>query len=165
MATLHTATFPGPLGPLRAVDHGQGLSGLYFVEHRHAPSLDGAVEDVARFAATQRWLARYLAGQDIADELTVDLRGTDLQVAVWEELRRVPAGAVTTYGEVARRLGRPSAVRAVANAVGRNPVSIVVPCHRVIGADGTLTGYAGGLQRKRWLLRHEGAPIAATVDR
>ncbi|WP_296666483.1 methylated-DNA--[protein]-cysteine S-methyltransferase, partial [Demequina sp.] len=83
--------------------------------------------------------------------------GTDFQRAVWAELRHIPAGTTRTYAEVARAIGRPTATRAVAAAIGRNPLTVAVPCHRVVGADGALTGYAGGLERKRWLLEHEGA--------
>jgi methylated-DNA-[protein]-cysteine S-methyltransferase len=100
----------------------------------------------------------YFAGNlsSIAD-IPSDGGGTDFQKRVWAELRRIPCGVTISYGELARRLGDPKAVRAVGTANGRNPVSIVVPCHRVIGADGSLTGYGGGVDRKRWLLVHEGA--------
>lgn len=161
MATLRTTTLPSPLGPLRLFDRGNGLCGLYFPEHRRAPAFTDAVEDPPRFEHVRHGLASYLDGDATTFEVDLDLQGTDLQVRVWEQLLRVPHGEITTYGEVARRIGRPSAVRAVAAAIGRNPVSIVVPCHRVVGADGRLTGYAGGLERKRWLLHHEGITIPA----
>lgn len=90
-------------------------------------------------------------------DVPLDLRGTPFQQAVWTELRRIPSGTTVTYGELARRVGRPKAVRAVAQACGANPVAVVVPCHRVIGADGSLTGYASGIDRKRTLLEREGA--------
>ena len=89
------------------------------------------------------------------DGLPVAVGGTDFQRAVWRALRRIPCGETTSYGALARRIGRPAAVRAVGHANGANPVSVVVPCHRVIGADGSLTGYGGGIERKRWLLAHE----------
>jgi methylated-DNA-[protein]-cysteine S-methyltransferase len=97
-------------------------------------------------------------GGDLAaiDPLPVETAGTPFQRAVWNALRRIPCGTTISYAELARRIGRPSAVRAVGLANGSNPVSIVVPCHRVIGSNGTLTGYGGGLERKRWLLAHEG---------
>lgn len=161
MATPHTTTLSSPLGPLRLFDRGNGLCGLYFPEHRRAPTFGDAVEDPTRFEHVRHGLASYLAGDATTFEVDLDLQGTDLQVQVWEQLLRVPHGEITSYGEVARRIGRPSAVRAVAAAIGRNPVSIVVPCHRVVGADGRLTGYAGGLERKRWLLHHEGITIPA----
>lgn len=105
-------------------------------------------------------MTRYFAGDiDALDGVAVQTNGTEFQRTVWAELRRIPRGTTTTYGELAARIGKPTAARAVGLANGSNPVSIVVPCHRVIGADGSLTGYAGGTARKEWLLRHEGAPL------
>jgi methylated-DNA-[protein]-cysteine S-methyltransferase len=105
-------------------------------------------------------VAAYLAGDLRAiDDVVVETSGTVFQRAVWTALRRIPVGDTTTYGELSRQLDRPRAVRAVGRANGANPVSIVVPCHRVIGADASLTGYGGGLERKRWLLRHEGVTL------
>ena len=101
-------------------------------------------------------LDAYFRGDlEAIDGLTVAARGTDFQRAVWRALRRIPCGQTTSYGKLAQRIGRPAAVRAVGHANGANPVSVVVPCHRVIGADGSLTGYGGGIERKRWLLAHE----------
>lgn len=106
-------------------------------------------------------LRAYFAGQlQALDELRVEARGTDFQRRVWAALRRIPAGHTTSYGAIAAELGNPGAVRAVGMANGRNPVALVVPCHRVIASDGTLCGYAGGLWRKEWLLRHEKALLA-----
>jgi len=106
-------------------------------------------------------LRRYLAGDLTAlDAVEVDTAGTPFQEKVWQALRRIPAGRTISYAELARAVGSPSAVRAVAGANARNPVSIVVPCHRVIAADGTLAGYGGGVPRKAWLLVHEGARLA-----
>ncbi len=103
-------------------------------------------------------LSRYFAGKtDALDSVPVDAAGTEFQEQVWKELRRIPRGKTRSYGEIARAIGRPKAVRAVGAANGSNPVPIVVPCHRVIGANGTLTGYGGGLDRKEWLLAHERA--------
>jgi methylated-DNA-[protein]-cysteine S-methyltransferase len=103
----------------------------------------------------------YFAGELKAIEsLPVATGGTPFQRQVWQALRAIPCGATITYGELARRIGRASAVRAVGHANGDNPISIVVPCHRVIGSNGTLTGYGGGIERKRWLLAHEGAAAA-----
>jgi methylated-DNA-[protein]-cysteine S-methyltransferase len=102
----------------------------------------------------------YLAGDVTAlDAVAADPGGTPFQAHVWAELRRIPAGTTITYGELAQRIGQPTASRAVGHANSLNPVAIVVPCHRVIGADATLTGYAGGLDRKRWLLEHEGVRL------
>lgn len=102
----------------------------------------------------------YLAGDlHVLDEIKVNPGGTEFQQRVWSALRDIPAGTTRTYAQLAASIGRPSAYRAVGHANGRNPVSIVIPCHRLIGSDSTLTGYAGGLERKRWLLHHEGAPL------
>lgn len=115
------------------------------------------VRDAADPAGAADALRRYLAGDAVAlDALSVDFGGTPFQRAVWEALREIPSGTTVTYAELARRVGRPRAVRAVGAANGANPVSVVVPCHRVVGKDG-LRGYAGGLARKEWLLAHEGA--------
>lgn len=105
-------------------------------------------------------LKAYFAG-DIAaiEEIPADSAGTDFQRKVWKTLRKIPAGETWSYNGLAKRIGRPGAVRAVGAANGANPISVVVPCHRVIGANGSLTGYGGGLDRKRWLLRHEGVEI------
>lgn len=104
-------------------------------------------------------IARYFAGElAVIDALPVETGGTPFQREVWRALREIPCGSTTSFGELAERIGRPTAVRAVGMANGANPVSIVVPCHRVIGADGSLTGYGGGLKRKRWLLDHESSP-------
>jgi methylated-DNA-[protein]-cysteine S-methyltransferase len=108
-------------------------------------------------------LGAYFAGDLHAiDPLETRTGGTHFQQRVWTELRRIPAGGTITYGELARRIGRPAACRAVGLANGSNPISIVVPCHRVIGADGQLTGYGGGIARKRWLLDHEQRALPAS---
>jgi O-6-methylguanine DNA methyltransferase len=101
-------------------------------------------------------LRRYLAGERVQFTCPLDLHGTEFQVEVWEELFRIPYGETRTYAEIARAIGRPAAVRAVGAANGANPVAIIVPCHRVIGSNGTLTGYGGGLPTKAWLLSLEG---------
>ena len=109
-------------------------------------------------------ISAYLAGDlGAVDDILVEPGGTPFQREVWMALRRVPAGTTVTYAQLARTVGRPAAWRAVGAANGQNPVSIVIPCHRMIGSDGSLTGYGGGLHRKRWLLRHEGA-IPRTTD-
>lgn len=159
--TIHYTTLTSTFGDLLLTDHGAGLSGVYFPGHRrgavvtetwvHAPDV---------FVEVARQLDAYLTGDLDAFDLSLDPRGTDGQRAVWAALRTIPRGATTTYGALAADIGRPGAARAVAGAVARNPISIVVPCHRVVGADATLTGYAGGIDRKRWLLALEGAPIA-----
>jgi methylated-DNA-[protein]-cysteine S-methyltransferase len=102
-------------------------------------------------------MQRYFSGElDVINDLPVMTAGTEFQRTVWQQLRQIPCGEIITYGELAKRIGRPTASRAVGMANGSNPISIVVPCHRVIGSQGALTGYAGGVQRKQWLLKHEG---------
>jgi len=109
------------------------------------------------FGLSKRIRAYFAGKLSVLDDIAVDGGGTPFQQEVWHALREIPAGATKTYSELAEAVGRPNAVRAVGMINGRNPISIVVPCHRVIGKDGSLTGYGGGLDRKRWLLQHEGA--------
>ncbi|MEP6969026.1 MAG: methylated-DNA--[protein]-cysteine S-methyltransferase [Betaproteobacteria bacterium] len=148
------------LGPVTLAATNQGLAGLWFSGQKHHPdTLAWRVDDGNPWLVQARTqLAEYLAGQRTGFELALDLRsGSVFQQAVWNALCTIPAGGTTSYGAVSRQIGRPSAVRAVGAAVGRNPVSIIVPCHRVLGANGALTGYAGGLERKAALLALESA--------
>lgn len=162
-ATVQTRTTT-PLGTVRLAASPAGLCGLWFDGQRHLPAqLDGPQawpeapeHPVLREAAAQ--LQQYLRGERAQFDLPLDLGGgTAFQQAVWQALLRIPTGQTTSYGTLGRQIGKPAAVRAVGAAVGRNPVSLVVPCHRVLGRDGSLTGYAGGLDRKQALLRLEGA--------
>lgn len=147
-----------PIGLLRIRGTERGLTGIYMERHRHGPDdADQIVwkRDDARFENAREQLAAYFAGKRSEFDLPIDrdaMGGTPFQRQVWQELEKIPFGVTISYGELARRIGNPAAVRAVGLANGRNPISIVVPCHRVIGANGTLTGYGGGLERKRWLL-------------
>ena len=146
-----------PLGALTLAATAQGLAGAWFDGQAHHPGalavpLDGQQRWLR---ATTEQLSAYFAGKLCEFSLPLHAAGTPWQQAVWRELRAIPAGGSTDYGAIARALGKPQAARAVGAAVGRNPLSVVVPCHRVLGRDGALTGYAGGLDRKRWLLRHE----------
>ena len=161
------ATIDSPIGPLTALATKQGLAGLWFDAQKHHPGdLDAPTDaDNTHILATQRWLDAYWLNQNPSPhDVTFDLHGTPFQRAVWKALLGIPFGRTKTYGEIASQVGnvavprdnRGTAARAVGTAVGRNPVSILVPCHRVIGADGSLTGYAGGLPRKEKLLQHEG---------
>ena len=150
---------PGPLGPMTVGATCHGLAGLFFADQRHLPATAHWRQDpahpVLRDAAAQ--ITQYFAGTRNAFDLPLDLQGgTPFQQSVWQALLAIPAGATTTYSALSRAIDRPLAVRAVGVAIGRNPISVIVPCHRVIGADGTLTGYAGGLDRKSALLRLEG---------
>ncbi|MEI8267487.1 MAG: methylated-DNA--[protein]-cysteine S-methyltransferase [Betaproteobacteria bacterium] len=137
-----------------------GLAGLWFDGQKHHPGLLAASENPEHpvLKATARWLATYWSGKaDPAPWPPLDLsRGTRFQRAVWAALLKIPPGSTSTYAAVAAAAGSPAAVRAAGAAIGRNPVSLVVPCHRVLGSGGALTGYAGGLERKRALLVHEG---------
>lgn len=153
-----------PLGRMRLAASPLGLAGAWFVDgQRDTPALAPGVASASPQAAAvlsqaQRALDAYFAGSCQAFDVPIDLSlGTAFQQAVWRALLDIPYGQTTHYGEIARRIGRPEAVRAVGGAVGRNPLSILVPCHRVIGAGGALTGYSGGLDRKIALLRLENA--------
>ncbi|QQJ99097.1 methylated-DNA--[protein]-cysteine S-methyltransferase [Burkholderia ambifaria] len=157
---------PSPLGDIAIRIEDDALTGLFFVGQKYYPSLAIAPDADARNASP---LARKVA-EEVADYFTgtretfsvpIHLRGTAFQRRVWKELLAIPFGELVSYGDITERVGLPmSAARAVGGAVGRNPVSIMVPCHRVIGASGSLTGYAGGIERKRALLSLEGAGFA-----
>lgn len=159
-----------PLGPVRLAASPNGLAGVWFEGQRHEPGaqLQGptAWADAADHPLLQQadqQLQQYLAGRRAGFDLPLDLSGgTPFQQAVWQALLAIGRGATTSYGALSRQLGRPLAVRAVGAAVGRNPISVVVPCHRVVGTDGSLTGYAGGLDRKTALLTLENA-LPSTV--
>ena len=147
-----------PAGGMRDPAGGVRLTGIYLEQHRHGPGVDPAwTEDAAAFGEVARQLDGYFDGSRTTFDLPLAHAGTPFQRRVWDELARIQQGTTVTYGELAARVGHPGAARAVGAAVGRNPISIVVPCHRVIGADGTLTGYAGGVGRKAFLLALEGA--------
>jgi methylated-DNA-[protein]-cysteine S-methyltransferase len=147
-----------PVGRLTVVAGDRGLRAVVF--SGEAPP-NGAVEgDHPLLAAVETQLAEYFAGGRTGFEVPLDLVGTDFQRRAWLALAAIPYGTTVSYGEQARRLGRPGAARAVGAANGRNPVSIVLPCHRVVGADGGLTGYGGGLDAKRALLEHEARVLA-----
>jgi methylated-DNA-[protein]-cysteine S-methyltransferase len=158
-ATAYTI-HPSPLGDLLLTMGDGGLTGVYMHAHDPRP-LPGCARDEAPFAAATAQLDEYFAGERTTFDLRLAPSGTPFELRVWDELKRIPYGQTTTYGELARLLGRPGAARAVGRANGRNPISIVVPCHRVIGASGALTGYAGGLERKQALLALEGAAMEA----
>ena len=161
MSTLRTTTIDSPVGPLRAVGDGEALHGFYFPDHCPAPRVNGAVEDAGAFRDLGEQLAAWFAGERTELDLALELRGTRFQRRIWAALAEIPFGATVTYSYLAVAVGLPGAARAVGHAVARNPVSIVVPCHRVVGAAGQLTGYAGGLDRKRHLLDHEQAVLGA----
>ncbi|GAA0599347.1 methylated-DNA--[protein]-cysteine S-methyltransferase [Kutzneria viridogrisea] len=147
-----------PYGPLTLVgDQDGGLSCLYMDNQRHRPdqSRFGELVDTRPFSAVVEQLDEYFAGQRTEFDLPLAMRGTPFQLSVWHALTEIPYGETATYGELAQLLGKPGASRAVGLANGKNPIGIIVPCHRVIGSTGDLTGYGGGLERKRALLEFE----------
>lgn len=158
---IHFTTHASPLGELTLAATDEGLCGLYFKGHKPAPKRVGWKRDNGpRFDAARTWLDAYFAGEKPRKlPAHAIAAGTPFQRSVWEALRTIPRGKTTTYAELAAAIGSPKALRAVGAAVGRNPISILIPCHRVIGRDGSLTGYAGGLTRKKHLLALEGLNI------
>lgn len=156
-----------PLGTLLLARTEAGLAGAWFDKQKHHPVDIDAPErrDDPLLAATAEQLRAYFAGESSEFDVALDLQGTAFQRAVWAELLRIDPGATCSYGDIARRLGVPAASRAVGAAVGSNPVSIIVPCHRVVGSSGALTGYAGGIDRKTALLRLEAEQRARTSSR
>ena len=165
--SLHTRTVGSAVGPLVIVGGDAGLRAVLWGEEDRARVRLGPVDDggheVLDDAADQ--LLDYLAGRRRRFDLALDLVGTPFQVRVWQALDAVPYGCTASYREIAAAVGSPAAVRAVGAAVGRNPVSLVLPCHRVVGADGRLTGFAGGLAAKRHLLDLERGVVAADAER
>ncbi|MEO8778294.1 MAG: methylated-DNA--[protein]-cysteine S-methyltransferase [Rhodanobacter sp.] len=149
-----------PLGMFVMAARDEALKGGWFEEQKYFPEIredaDWHEEETAVLHAAREQLAAYFAGALTRFEITLAPEGTAFQQRVWDALRAVPWGETTTYGALARTLGRPGAFHPVGAAVGRNPISLFIPCHRVLGSDGSLTGYAGGVERKRWLLDHEG---------
>jgi methylated-DNA-[protein]-cysteine S-methyltransferase len=155
-----------PIGRLLLVARGEALSGVIIEDHAGAPLDDaGWVQDEARLRRARAQLTEYFEGVRTSFDLPMATVGTPFQRRVWSALQTIPFGETITYGELARRVGSPGAARAVGRANATNPLPIVVPCHRVIGKDGSLTGYAGGEERKRWLLEHERGVVARGARR
>jgi methylated-DNA-[protein]-cysteine S-methyltransferase len=151
-------TFPSPIGPLVAVVEDDRLTGLYVSDRAPgAAATHVDPEDHGILRRLQQGLDRYWQGEPVDFDIPLKPRGTAFQSRVWQALRDIPYGRTISYGELARRVGQPTAARAVGRANGANPISIVIPCHRVIGGKGRLIGYAGGLDRKRTLLQLERA--------
>jgi methylated-DNA-[protein]-cysteine S-methyltransferase len=155
-----------PIGRLMLTTDGTALTGLYMNLYRNKPSkLPGVGDDWIQNAtidplpAAARQLKEYFAGKRREFDLPLRMEGTEFQQRVWRELTKIPFGETRSYGQLAKRLNNPNGSRAVGLANGRNPIAIIVPCHRVIGADGSLTGFGGGIDRKEWLLTHEGQPV------
>lgn len=159
---MWTTTVPSPVGPLHLRAAGDHLTGVFFDSGAHPPDRRAWRHDEGPFRSAKEQLDEYFSGRRRQFDLAVRSAGTPFQQRVWAALRAIPYGSTASYAAIATEVGNPLAVRAVGLANGRNPLSIVVPCHRVIGAGGGLTGYGGGLATKRWLLEHEGA-LPATL--
>ena len=143
-------TLATPLGPMLLARTADGLAGAWFAGQKHHPAPFTAMrrpDDALLRRAAEQLLAYFAGAPATFDDVPLDLNGTAFQRSVWAALRRVPAGRTATYGEIARSLGAPAAVRAVGGAIGRNPLSVIVPCLRVVGTAGSMTGYAGGVDR------------------
>jgi methylated-DNA-[protein]-cysteine S-methyltransferase len=159
-----------PIGRLMLTTDGTALTGLYMNLYRNKPSkLPGLGDDWIQNAtidplpAAARQLKEYFVGKRREFDLPLRMEGTEFQQRVWRELTKIPFGETRSYGQLAKRLNNPNGSRAVGLANGRNPIAVIVPCHRVIGADGSLTGFGGGLERKEWLLTHEGQPVTGEL--
>jgi len=146
-----------PMGEITLASDGEALTGLWFEGQKYyGATLDEVEErELAIFDDVRDWLERYFRGDEPKVDMLLRPRGSEFRQAVWRVLLEIPYGEVTTYGEIARNLGCKSA-QAIGGAVGHNPISIIIPCHRVVGSDGSLTGYAGGVDKKEWLLQLEG---------
>lgn len=149
------STIVSPVGELLLTSDGVGLTGVYPATHREVPDTAGLIRDETFFCGVRDQLDAYFRGRLFDFDVTLAFRGTEFQRNVWVQLASIPCGVTRTYLEIAEGIGRPAASRAVGTAIGRNPISFIIPCHRVIGTSGSLTGYAGGLPLKRWLLEHE----------
>ncbi len=155
---IYYTIFDSPIDPILLTSDGKSLTGLYMQIHAHGPEIgEGWTrdDDAAPFAAVKEQLAAYFAGTLREFDVPLAPAGTAFQRRVWKELETIPYGETLSYGDIARRIGQPTASRAVGLANGRNPISVIVPCHRVIGANGKLVGYGGGLPRKDFLLNLE----------
>lgn len=147
---------PSPIGPMMLVADDDGLRELRFeLDYRPQTPLDSWVHAPDKLAQVRTQLEEYFAGERVEFDLKLNMQGTDFQKDVWQALVTIPYGVTTSYGEISQRINRPKASRAVGAANGRNPVPVIVPCHRVIGSNGSLTGFGGGLAAKQWLLELE----------
>jgi methylated-DNA-[protein]-cysteine S-methyltransferase len=162
MTMRYYDTFRSPQGEMLLVATGDGLCGLYFKGQKYFPKKDKAWQrapDHAPLKRAKRELAQYFAGKRRRFGVALDPQGTSFQRSVWKQIAKVAFGRTATYSDLARRAGHAGSARAAGAATGRNPLSVIVPCHRIVGSDGSLTGYAGGLPRKRALLALEGNPV------
>ncbi|MBE6922337.1 MAG: methylated-DNA--[protein]-cysteine S-methyltransferase [Ruminococcaceae bacterium] len=148
--------YHSPIGPLRLTSDGTALTGLWLGDREPEPAADPCREDLAIFNSAKRWLDDYFSGNPREIDFPLAPFGTPFQRRVWELLQTVPYGKATTYGALAGQLGPKMSAQAVGQALGKNPILILIPCHRCLGAGERLTGFSAGLDRKRWLLCHEG---------
>lgn len=163
---LYKTEYTSPLGLMTLASDGNSLTGLWFVGQKYyggkLNTKTPVRDELAIFGAAKEWLDRYFAGEKPdASELSLAPEGSEFRMAVWDMLCAVPYGQTVTYGRIAKAIAESRDIagmsaQAVGGAVGHNPISIIIPCHRVVGANGSLTGYAGGIDRKKWLLEHEG---------
>lgn len=163
MTPMRYRMIDSPIGPLTLAGRDDRLAFLHMVDQTYEPSRKGWVPDESAFPDAVRQLGEYFDGARTEFDLKLNLRGTDFQRRVWKALMTIPYGETRSYGEIARQIGSPTAFRAVGLANGRNPIAIIVPCHRVIGSNGTLTGYGGGLERKQALLDLERSKMAPAL--
>ena len=167
METVQVRTIDSPVGPLTLAGRDGRLRHLRMVDQTYEPTREGWKRDDEAFGDAVDQLDAYFAGERLEFDLDLELVGTDFQRRVWAALLTIPYGETRSYGQIAQQIGSPSAPRAVGLANGHNPIGIIVPCHRVIGANGSLTGYGGGLDRKKTLLdleRNKVAPVATLFD-
>ena len=146
---------PSPVGNLRLTSDGAALTGLYLAPQNPDDSPWARADELPIFDCAKAWLDAYFAGNPGEANFPLSPAGTPFQKKVWEILLTIPYGEITTYGAIAKQLGETMSAQAVGQAVGKNPISIIIPCHRCVGAKGQLTGYAGGIENKKWLLCHE----------
>ena len=162
MQTLRYRTVASPVGTLTLAGTGSTLMHLRMAGQTHEPDRSGWMPDDDAFADVAEQLTAYFAGSLAGFDIELQLVGTEFQCRVWAALQTIPYGETRSYGQIAEQIGSPGASRAVGLANGRNPIGIIVPCHRVVGANGSLTGFAGGLASKAWLLDHE-RRVAAVI--
>jgi len=163
--TFYT-TLDSPVGELLLTSNGEAITGLFMEEHKgEAKPINDWRRDDGMFREAARQLRAYFAGELTEFDLPVATKGTEFQRRVWAELQKIPYGSTINYGELARRTGNPKASRAVGAANGDNPISIIIPCHRVIGSNGKLTGYGGGIERKKFLLEFEAGKLGQYRER
>lgn len=165
-AARYVTTMPSPIGELKLVATERGLAAILWNDRRNRLSADGVTEDPNHpvLLEARRQLDEYFAGKRKRFDLPLDFAGTDFQRRVWAELLKIPFGETRTYGEIAERLGNKNAMRAVGAANGQNPIPIIAPCHRVIGASGSLVGFGGGLETKARLLELERGELSFDFD-